>query len=726
MPRGTSTEQTTGAEMTYRILDQRQPAPGFVATSTIAAYEALGLLHGRYRPLQSLLLYSAGRAELCRRIFDRRDLEIIDKLVLAMDLPGRGVLAERKLDSETRHWLLAYCKGFALGLRRPLLFVFAGIKIPPPKPEDIIAGLYLSGYLGLAQSQARMEEGILASMQNSADDRVRGLFEEGLNGFGREDLAKVATISQLSEEGGSSWLNRAGGSNAWAVSGKFSESGKPMLCGDPHLQINQLPGLFFEISARVADDYWLGATIPGLPGVALGRNRNLAWSGTFAVADNVDHFYEVDEACAAGSTQIEKHSVQHHRRFRASQTLSFERTSRGLISHRDGQGRSLERRWAADQGAHEAIAAYMRLPTCTSAAEAEKTLAGAHTMSLHFVLADKQDDIRYTQAGAIPARSEGWSGLYPVAAANSDKCWITVLRGADLPHSVGVDHLVQGEGDRPTPGMIVSANEARGVSEAQDYVLASLAQPHYRRTRIARLLRGRAKHTVLSMRRIQNDLFSLQAQHLLPYLLPYLRDADTAQCLRTWDLHCAAESRGAALFQRTYEAAVDAMASYCGGPTLAALVRETEARVWFSAAFDRLLQRSHDPAHSCPAGIDQAQLVAALDQGLKSIRGDGRTLGHMRRWRLPHMLLGGFPGAGRGPYALAGSTATVAQGNITRLMGNKVVVGPAYRMIADLANDDLWTAMPGGIEENPWQSTYCCWLQEYRDGEHHRLYPPDP
>ena len=49
----------------------------------------------------------------------------------------------------------------------------------------------------------------------------------------------------------SNLLFPVGGSNAWALDGRWTNSGKPMLAGDPHLQISQTPGLFLETRAQV-------------------------------------------------------------------------------------------------------------------------------------------------------------------------------------------------------------------------------------------------------------------------------------------------------------------------------------------------------------------------------------------------------------------------------------------------------------------------------------------
>ena len=278
-----------------------------------------------------------------------------------------------------------------------------------------------------------------------------------------------------------------GGSNAWATGGARSASGRPLLCGDPHLQINQQPAILCEVRARIGGDYWLGATIPGLPGLALGRNRNVAWSGTFACADNVDYSIE-DEA---GQT---KREVNLGRRFATPLRLSFTDGARGSFMNE-----RLCVRWAGSGDLAECLAAYLRLPFAQSAAEADTILARANTLSLHFVIADRGGDVRYRQVGRIPRRHG--SGLYP--RSNND--WIGF---ATLPAHGGEDDL------------IASANEAR-ISPDGD-VLATLPQPPYRLRRISSQLAARRDHDVHSMQKLQCDLFSMQHIRLTPHFLAAL------------------------------------------------------------------------------------------------------------------------------------------------------------------------------------------------------------
>ncbi|MDB5225897.1 MAG: penicillin acylase family protein, partial [Bacteroidota bacterium] len=62
------------------------------------------------------------------------------------------------------------------------------------------------------------------------------------------------------------YSNRNYGSNNWCVSGSKTKSGKPILCGDPHLGLN-LPSIWYEIQMTCPGVNVYGVTIPGAPGV---------------------------------------------------------------------------------------------------------------------------------------------------------------------------------------------------------------------------------------------------------------------------------------------------------------------------------------------------------------------------------------------------------------------------------------------------------------------------
>lgn len=686
--------------------------PGIWGRDAADAYRGLGWTHGRHRPLQSLIFGAAGRGALCRYLLPREELQQLDTLVAQLDLAARGAAAEKHLKPDDARLLHAYLRGFEEGLRwggQPWEARLLLTRFPPLTVASTLSSLMLSAYLGLSEGQERMERALLQCLQAGADATLlERMFAPHLEGWDPALLRDVQAADVCIMQPP---LVAAGGSNAWAVTAERSASRAPMLCGDPHLQVNQLPALFFEVRARVGDDYWLGASIPGLPGIAVGRNQTLAWSGTFSCADNVDFAVETleDGAVQRGDAWVAptRRDATVARRGKAPLQLSFAHTGRGVLLNADHtRGRVLAKRWAAAHAPAEALGAYMQLPLTGNAAEAARVLNRAHTLSLHWVLADRSGDVVYKQAGSIPRRTQNWSGLYPVEAQDG-KRWSGLYAGADLPRAQAVD------------GMVVSANEARLAPDGG--VLATLAQPPYRQRRIEQLLRERTEHTVQSMQRIQLDVHSAQGMQLRSVLLRALPDGPMAQALRAWDGDCGPDSVGAHAFAYVYAQAQRALATQLGRHVWDTLLACTEARVWFGAALDGLLRDEHT--------WTEAAVAPALHTGLQTCAAvQPLAWGDAQQVEFKHLVLGDLPrwcGLSRGPYALPGTTTTVSQGTRVPALNGEIVVAPAYRMVCDLAEDALHTAIPGGIDGSFLSSTYTCWLDGWRAGEYHRIAPPD-
>ena len=70
--------------------------------------------------------------------------------------------------------------------------------------------------------------------------------------------------------------DRDNGSNNWAVSGKKTKSGVPILCNDPHLSLN-LPSLWFEMQLLTPGFNAYGVSFPGAPGIIIGFNDSCAF-----------------------------------------------------------------------------------------------------------------------------------------------------------------------------------------------------------------------------------------------------------------------------------------------------------------------------------------------------------------------------------------------------------------------------------------------------------------
>lgn len=629
--------------------------PGVLAANARDAYEGLGFLHAKHRPLQSLLLVAAAQGRLSELVLPRRDLIAIDTLVHRLDLVRIGQREAPLITGDVRGFVLAYLEGFRRGLTQvPLVFA----RRPEHTPETLVSALLLSAFLGLAEGQERMERAILDSLEAGADPFVlQQMFAPHLDGMTPRPRALGFGLDVGA-------LTTSGGSNAWAV----HRDGRSILCGDPHLSVSQLPALFFEAALRVGDDYWLGATIPGLPGIAVGRNKHVAWSGTFGVADNVD--LSVEEVSGTERT------VELRRRWQRSLRLSFFDTPNGT------RDRGVTKRWWGVKEPASSLMAYMQLPLARSAAEASQTLSRALTLSLHFVIADRSE-VRYRHCGHIP-RGRTTGALVPGPSGD-------VYAGDELPAF--------------SAEVVVSANEARTAPDGG--VLSTLAQPSYRLDRISELVSG--ARDVAAMQAIQLDLHSLQAVRLLPVFLRNLPTGELRSVLSTWDFTYTEDSIGASAFDRVYRAAVRSLAPRLGGAWWLRALERTEIATWWCRAIDSLL-------------ADGVDFLVELDADPTPLV----PWGEAHTFTMPHMVLAGVPGTGRGPFPLPGCIATVRQGNNVPFMNGVQTTGPAYRFVTALDEDAAYTAIAGGIDGSVLSRSYVRWLDDWRAGRFHRLQPPSP
>src|SRR4051812_44027945 len=71
----------------------------------------------------------------------------------------------------------------------------------------------------------------------------------------------------------------------------MTATGQPMLANDPHLGAH-MPSLWYLAHVSAGDFDMIGATLPGTPAVALGRNKYLAWGATNVAADVQDLYRE--------------------------------------------------------------------------------------------------------------------------------------------------------------------------------------------------------------------------------------------------------------------------------------------------------------------------------------------------------------------------------------------------------------------------------------------------
>jgi penicillin amidase len=481
----------------------------------------------------------------------------------------------------------------------------------------------------------------------------------------------------------------APGSNAWAISGAHTASGKPILAGDPHLEWS-IPSPWYLVHLKAGDPGAgldvSGASLPGIPAVILGHNRRIAWSVTNLEFDVQDLYTE----------QIDVRSGRYQMNGQVRQAL-LERdwigvkaqkplqsdlwiTAHGPVFLND-EGRNYSLQWTAANAASTEFP-FLALDRARNWEEFNQTLRTYSGPAQNFVYADVDGNIGYHAAGVLPDR-QGCRGDVPADGSTNSCEWAGTIPYDDLPQVYN-----------PPSGIIASANQDPFPADYRYAVNGGFAPPN-RAREIRALLSGREKWKPDEMLSVQKDVYSdylsflahqaVEAWDKHPNSSAQMRAA--ADTLRNWngqtEKKTAAPMIATLLDTELRKAAAkaaapgveDEYAARMAPVVIARLLRERPAG-WFKDSggfngYDELLVNS---------------LAAAIRAGEK-IAGSNVAKWDYGQWialHIDHPVEGGLPIIGRyfniGPVPMSGSPSSIKQ-TTPRL-------GPSMRMVIDLANLD--------------------------------------
>jgi penicillin amidase len=684
--------------------------PHVYAQTEADLYRGIGYCHGVDRGMQLLLtrIVAEGRAS---ELLQANDETLrMDAFFRRQNLRAGATDEIAKLDERGRLLALAYCEGVtrALNERPPWELKLAGYRPAPWTVEDLVLLTRATGFLGLAQSQGDMER-LLVEMAHAGVSRAH--LEELFPGqLGLLDLALVGRVTLgdrlVPEE--LRWTNvlpRAVASNNWAIAPRKTAKGQAIFANDPHLEVNRLPNVWYEIVVELAERYWLGATIPGIPCLLIGRNNDVAWGATYTFLDGIDSWIE---DCRDGRHRRVKkgrdrwvpfsvRSEVIRRKRKPDVTLTFYENEHGVL---DGDphtpGLYLATRWASgsETGAASLASSFdmLRATDATSA----MALLGKVETAFNWVVADRHGNIGYQMSGRMPVRREGWSGLVPVPGWESANDWQGIVPPEDLPRSLN-----------PESGYITTANQ--DLNHLGKVAPINLPMGPYRAERIDALLAARDDWTAADAEVMQMDVTSLHAERFMAVLRPLLPATPAAaDILRTWDCRYDFPSVGATLFERFYRGLVrEVFGAICGADVIRHVMGETAILADFYYNLDRVLLAEESIWFGGePRDAIYARVLA------RSLDGPLTTWGSEQRVLMKHLLFGGrFPawlGFDHGPVPLRGNRATIHQGQVYRSGGRVTSFAPSYRMVTDLGAPTIRTCIAGGPSDrrfSPWYTS---------------------
>jgi penicillin amidase len=378
-------------------------------------------------------------------------------------------------------------------------------EIMPPYPEG--GPTILSADELPAGTTARASAPALAAQPTQPDATIAAL---------RSHLLAARELGMQAEPGK--------GSNDWVMAGSRTASGKPILADDPHLSLTS-PMLWYLADIQGPTLKSIGASIPGLPAIVIGRNERVAWGVTNVNPDVQDLYIEPEGVRLTERTEIIKVKGG------ADVQLVVRESSHGPIISDAGAadvGPRVALKWTALQPGDTTMDAFLGLNYAQNWAQFTASLKSYVGPSQNFVYADTEGNTGYYAPGRVPIRS-GWDGSLPVSGDGSRE-WKGYLSFEQLPHTYN-----------PADGLVVTANN-RVTPDAYRFALANnrnWAEP-YRAERITELLTAKAQGwTVADVRKVQLDTQSLVWRDLKPLLLAARPDGELStralEQLRGWD-----------------------------------------------------------------------------------------------------------------------------------------------------------------------------------------------
>jgi penicillin amidase len=696
-------------------------------------YRGLGYAHARDRGLQMIFMRILGQGRVSECLDASDGSLAIDTFFRKMNWTGGLDAQVGILPPEARKLVDAYCAGVNAGFARstPWELKLLGCRVEPWVPGDSILLSRMTGYLTLAQGQAELERLIVELVQAGIPrEKLEELFPGRLEGLDMELLKGVRLGERVvPAELFPGFGARMMASNNWVVSGSRTASGFPLMANDPHLEVNRIPAVWYEVVAETSDRWVIAATMPGLPAFIAGRNSDLAWGVTYSFMDAIDSWVERcrdgaywrEGAGGAGEWKaFHRRTETIRRKGKDPVEATFHENDHGVL---DGdprlEGMYLATRWSAAGSGAVSLAAFADIWGARTVEEGQDRLGLLET-AWSWVFADRRGSIGFQMSGLLPRRRPGVSGLVPLPGWDPRNDWQGFAEPAELPRAFN-----------PAEGFFVTSNN--DLNRFGKLPASSVAMAPYRADRIAALLRQGVSVSVREMQAIQTDLYSTQAEAFMAILRPLLPDSPAGRTLAAWDCRYDSGSRGATLFERFYRELHQEVFGNngLGAKAVGFLDGETGVFADFYDNFDRVLLSTG----SAWFGGEKREAIwrraseraLGASGGSAGAAGPAEPWGKSRRVMLSHILFGGkmprFLGFDRGPITLQGNRATVHQGQIYRSAGRVTTFAPSLRMVTDLGTDEMHTVLAGGVSDRRFSRWYTSDLRRWLRGEYKRLAP---
>jgi penicillin amidase len=574
--------------------------PNIYAENDHDLFFAQGYVHAQDRLFQ---------LEFNRRVGSGRLSEIAGPAALGTDKYSRVMglrrIAEKSwpmLDADSQAVLEAYAQGINAYIdshrnNLPVEFTLLNFTPEPWTPLDSLSWANMMGVLNAINFSYEMFRAqVIAKMGEKKADELLPVWDAANPEVVPKSLEKEswARLSWFKDDRrtaplpfedflpGAQTFGCASG--AWAVSGKYTASGKPILTSDAHMTLS-LPCFWYEMGLHGGNYNVTGISIPALPFIVIGHNEKIGWAFTNMNPDVQDLYMEKVDDPKNPTRYIDKGVWRDFEKKTETinvkgkppyvMNLLFSRHGplvTDLVTvtdqdkddylHRDkfeGKWSVVSRdrwtgpeplalRWAMNDGS-VVIRSFLLLNRAQNWNEFRNALRYWDSLSQNFVYADVDGNIGYQAAARAPIRGPKHSGAVPVPGWTGEYEWRGYVPFEKLPSLFN-----------PSSGYVAVANN-KTVSDDYPYKLTyDWFDPGYRARRLNERLRALIASgrpiTAEDMTTLKADTYSYAAAGMYPYLSAITTDderqAAAMEILKRWDFRFDTDSVGASIFAAWY------------------------------------------------------------------------------------------------------------------------------------------------------------------------------
>jgi penicillin amidase len=442
-------------------------------------------------------------------------------------------------------------------------FDVLGIPKRPFTAQDTIS---IAGYMAYSFAAAFRTEPLLTFVRDQLGPEYLSIFDldwqpKGvLNGTAPSlvsaDWKDLNALARLSEQAlADNGLPQFEGSNAWVVAGSRTQSGKPLLAGDPHIRFSA-PSVWYEAQLSAPGFELYGHYQALMPFASLGMNHDFGWSITMFQNDDLDLIAEKvnpdnpNQVWYRGKwVDMTTSEQQIAVKGQTPVTLVLRQSPHGPIVNDalgSGAGKTpIAMWWAFLESQNPILEGFYQLNRADTLAKARGAAAKIQAPGLNVVWANAKGDIGWWAAAQLPKRPAGVRPWFILdgSTAEADK-------DGFYPFSANPQE------ENPARGYIVSANfqpvSPTGMEIPGYYNLADRGQ------QLNRQLSDKAvKWDLENSQQLQLGTTTAYGPRLLAPLLPVLREviSDPAELklveqLAQWKGDYPLDSTSATLFNQ--------------------------------------------------------------------------------------------------------------------------------------------------------------------------------